>query len=72
MNTPDEKVSPRKASFGATMKTVLWSFVGIRNSRDYQRDAEQLNPVHVVIAAVIGVVIFIATLILIVKTVVAQ
>lgn len=72
MTPPQQKVTKRKVSFGATMRTVLWSFVGIRKSRDYQRDTEQLNPVHVVIAAVIGVLIFIATLIIIVRTVVAH
>lgn len=72
MNTPQQKVTQRKASFGATMKTVLCSFVGIRKSRDYQRDTEQLNPVHVVIAAVIAVLTFIAVLIIIVRTVVAH
>ena len=72
MHTSHEKVTQRKASFLATMKTVLWSFVGIRNGRDHQHDTEQLNPVHIVIAAVIGVLIFIAILVTIVKTVVSQ
>lgn len=62
----------RKASFGATMKAVLWSFFGVRKKSDYEKDAAQLNPVHVIIAGVIGAAIFIATLIIIVKLVVAQ
>ncbi len=64
--------SKRKASFGATMKAVFWSFFGIRKKSDYEKDAAQLNPVHVVIAGVIGALIFIATLIMIVKMVVAK
>ena len=64
--------SKRKASFGATMKAVFWSFFGIRKKSDYEKDAAQLNPVHVVIAGVIGALIFIATLIMIVKIVVAK
>ncbi len=64
--------SKRKASFGATMKAVFWSFFGIRKKSDYEKDAAQLNPVHVVIAGVIGALIFIATLIMIVKAVVAK
>ncbi len=62
----------RKASFAATMKAVLWSFFGIRKKSDYDKDAAQLNPVHVIIAGVIGALIFIATLVIIVKLVVAQ
>lgn len=64
--------SKRKASFGATMKAVFWSFFGIRKKSDYEKDAAQLNPVHVVIAGVIGALIFIGTLIMIVKMVVAK
>ena len=67
-----EKVTRRKASFGATVKAVFWSFFGVRKNKDYEQDAAQLNPIHVLIAGVIGALIFIATLILIVKWVVAK
>lgn len=63
--------SKRKASFGATMKAVLWSFLGIRRKSAYEQDSTQLNPVHVIIAGLIAAVIFIVTLLLIVKSVVA-
>jgi len=70
----EEPKSPieRKASFGKTMKAVMWSFFGIRKKSEYEKDAAQLNPVHVLIAGVIGVVIFIATLLTIVHFVVAK
>lgn len=64
-------MTQRKASFGATMKAVCWSFFGIRKKSDYEKDAQQLNPVHVIIAGVIGAAIFIAVLLLIVNSVVA-
>ncbi|HEX7647559.1 MAG TPA: DUF2970 domain-containing protein [Noviherbaspirillum sp.] len=67
-----KKAAQRKASFGATMKAVLWSFFGVRKKSDYEKDAQQLNPVHVIIAGLIGALIFIATLILIVKSVVGK
>lgn len=64
--------SRRNASFGATMKAVLWSFFGVRKKSDYERDAQQLNPVHVIIAGLLAALIFVVTLILIVRAVVAQ
>ncbi len=67
-----KEASKRKASFGSTMKAVLWSFFGVRKKSDYEKDAAQLNPVHVIIAGVIGALIFIMTLIMIVKSVVAK
>jgi hypothetical protein len=67
-----KKAAQRKMSFGATMKAVFWSFFGIRKKSDYEKDAQQLNPVHVIIAGIIGALIFIATLLFIVKSVVGK
>ncbi|MBR7800744.1 DUF2970 domain-containing protein [Undibacterium fentianense] len=67
-----KQASKRKASFLATVKAVLWSFLGIRKKSGYEEDAAQLNPIHIVIAGLIGAGIFITSLILIVKHVVAK
>lgn len=67
-----KQASKRKTSFAATAKAVFWSFLGIRKKSDYEQDAAQLNPLHVIIAGVIGALIFIAILIVIVKSVVAK
>lgn len=68
----EEKVTRRKMSFAATVKAVFWSFFGVRKKSDYESDAAQLNPLHVAIAGVIGALIFIVTLVCIVKAVVAK
>lgn len=67
-----KKAAQRKATFASTMKAVLWSFFGVRKKSGYENDAAQLNPVHVIIAGLIAAAVFIATLIIIVKIVVAQ
>lgn len=61
----------RKMSLGATIKTILWAFLGVRKKSGYEQDTAQLNPVHVIIAGLIGALIFIGTLVVIVKSVVA-
>lgn len=58
------------SSFGQSMKAVMWSFFGVRKRRDLEADAARLNPLHVVIAALIGAAIFIAILIVVVRLVV--
>ncbi len=70
---PDDPVPPaaRKASFGATMKAVFWSFFGIRKRSDYEKDAASLNPIHVIIAGLIGAAIFIGVLVLLVRVAVS-
>jgi hypothetical protein len=62
----------RKASFLATMKAVFWSFFGVRKRKDYEHDAANLNPVHVIIGALIGVAIFIGILLFVVRMAVAK
>lgn len=67
-----KKASGRKASFGATMKAVFWSFFGIRKRSDYEHDSANLNPVHVIIAGLIGVALFIGVLVMLVRFAVAK
>jgi hypothetical protein len=66
----DSTGGPRKSSFGQSMKAVFWSFFGVRKRRDLEADATQLNPLHVLAAALISVAILIGVLILIVHAVV--
>jgi len=65
-------VLQRKGSFIQTMKAVAWSFFGVRKGADYEKDVNQLNPVHVVIAAVIGAALFVLFLLLLVNWVLAS
>ncbi len=62
----------RKGSFAQTMKAVAWSFFGVRKSRDYEQDVAQLNPVHVIIAGVVGAAVFIGVLVLVVNWIIAS
>lgn len=61
----------RKGSFLGTVKAVAWSFFGVRRRSDYAQDVEQLNPVHIIIAGILGAVIFVVLLVLLVKWVVS-
>jgi hypothetical protein len=71
VNVP-RKASEVKANFRATMKAVFWSFFGVRKRKDYEHDAANLNPFHVIIGALIGVAIFIGILVFVVRMVVAK
>ena len=64
--------SQRKLALGATFKAVFWSFLGIRRKRDLEHDVSKLNPLHVIIAGLMGAALFVVILILIVKSVVAK
>ncbi len=62
----------RKGSFLQTLRAVAWSFFGVRKSRDYEQDVARLNPVHVIIAGVIGAAVFIGVLVLVVNWIIAS
>lgn len=62
----------RKPSFLQTMQAVAWSFFGVRKSADYAKDVSQLNPIHLVIAAVIGALLFIAVLLALVNLILSS
>ncbi|MGF6634961.1 hypothetical protein OKW38_003509 [Paraburkholderia sp. MM5496-R1] len=66
----DNGGSPRKSSFGQSLRAVFWSFFGVRKRRDLEADATQLNPLHVIVAALIGAAVLIGVLILVVRLVV--
>ena len=54
------------------IRAVLWSFFGVRKSSDYEKDVSQLNPLHVVIAGVIGAIVFIVVLLVVVNWVLSS
>ncbi|MBB5370533.1 MULTISPECIES: DUF2970 domain-containing protein [unclassified Janthinobacterium] len=67
MNKP---AKPPQASFLYSLRAVVWSFTGLRRKSDFDTDSARLNPVHVVIAALLAVACLIGILITIVKFVV--
>jgi hypothetical protein len=62
----------KKSSFMQSMKAVMWVFLGVRKKSGLQEDVASLSFVHIIIAGVVGALIFMATLLLIVKLVVSQ
>lgn len=62
----------RKGSFLQTVRAVAWSFFGVRKGADLERDVERLNPVHLVIAGVLGAVLLVLLLLGIVNWVLAS
>ncbi|MBC8119351.1 MAG: DUF2970 domain-containing protein [Burkholderiaceae bacterium] len=59
-----------RARFLSTMRAVLWSFFGVRRKSDYERDAAELNPVHVIITGLLAAALFVIVLLTIVNLVV--
>lgn len=71
-DAPLREAVARKASFGQSMKAVAWSFFGVRRRADHEKDLSQLNPLHVVIAGLVAVAIFVGVLVAVVHWVVGS
>jgi Protein of unknown function (DUF2970) len=67
MSLPEK---PRKRPLWRTVKAVAWSFVGLRSRGAYEEDVKQLSPLHVVLVGLVGVIVFVAALVLLVNWVV--
>ena len=65
-------VPPVKPSFWRTIRAVAWSFVGLRSRGAYEEDVKNLNPVHIIVAGLLGVFVFVAVLVLLVNWMVAR
>ena len=53
-----------------TVKTVLWSFVGIRKKSGFEEDLGKANPFHIIAVALVAVALFVGGLIVLVNWVV--
>jgi hypothetical protein len=60
----------RKASPLRTLLAVVWSFFGVRKSKDLERDVSELNPLHLVVAGVVVAALFVGALIALVNWVI--
>lgn len=74
-NLPDKgfrATVARKGSLRRTVLAVAWAFFGVRKSKDYERDLEQLNPVHLIVAGLIGAALFVGGLLALVSWVLSS
>jgi hypothetical protein len=68
----DVPATSRKGSLRGTVLAVVWSFLGIRRRADYAEDLAQLNPIHVVIAGIVGAALFVIALMLLVRWIISS
>ena len=64
--------SQRPGSLMQTVRAVAWSFLGIRKASGYEKDVQQLNPVHVVVVGIVGAALFVAVLVVLVRWVISS
>ena len=63
MNPSNEAAPATKPSFLRSLRLVAWGFLGVRKNSEYQRDLAQVNPFHVILAGIIGVLLLVLLLV---------
>jgi hypothetical protein len=63
-------VLERRGNLLQTLQAVGWAFLGVRKNADYQRDMGRLNPLHVVLVALMAVGLFVGGLVALVHWIV--
>ncbi|MBA3057045.1 MAG: DUF2970 domain-containing protein [Gammaproteobacteria bacterium] len=69
----EHKAKPATSrSFLRTIKMVGWSLLGIRKGSELEKDAAQVNPLHVIVVGVATIIVLVVGLIVLVNVVVAK
>lgn len=63
MSVEQTATSVVRPSIVRSLKAVAWSFIGIRSRAGLQEDIAKVNPLHVLLAGVITVLVLVVSLI---------
>ena len=61
-----------KASLGNIFKTVGCAFFGVRKSTQHEQETVHLSPVQIVLAGLLGAVVFVTSLVVLVRFIIAR
>ena len=63
---------PASASLWRSIRTVAWSFLGVRKNSEFQEDLARVSPFHIIAVGIAGALIFVLGLVVLVNWVVAK
>ena len=66
----NQLAKPDATSFLRSIKTVAWSFLGIRKNSECREDLQNVNPLHIMVIGVSAVFLFVIGLMFFVQWVV--
>jgi Protein of unknown function (DUF2970) len=72
MSSMRSEPAPKTASPLQVARAVFWSFLGVRKRAEHEKDLARIKPAQVVIAGLVGALIFVLSLVLLVKFIVGR
>ncbi len=70
-SSPNGKQRPT-AGFLQIASAVFWGFFGVRKRRNFEQDVAAIKPHHIVIAGIVGGVLFVLLLLIVVRVIVGS
>jgi hypothetical protein len=67
-----EEERRKRPSLLTVVKTVIWSFLGIRRRAEHESEAVQLSPLRIVVAGVVGAACLVGILVALVRFIVSS
>ena len=58
---------PPRASLARSVRAVAWSLIGLRAGKEYRRDLQSIQPLHIVLVGLLALFGFVLLLIAVVK-----
>ena len=62
--------APKPASLWRSLKAMAWALLGVRKGSEWQEDAAQIQPLHIVVVGVVAIFVLVLLLIALVNWVV--
>ena len=59
-------INQKQSGAFSAMRAVLWSFIGVRSKSEYQADITRLTMGQLVVAGIVGALLFILMLVVVV------
>lgn len=56
----------KKTGVWPAMRAILWSFIGVRSKGEYEADITRLSMTQLIIAGIVGAVLFVLALVVLV------
>jgi hypothetical protein len=60
----------QEATFGAAVKTIFWSFFGVRRRAHHESETVRLKPAHIVVTGLVAAAVFVVLLVTLARVVV--
>jgi hypothetical protein len=65
-----EKDGQAHATFGAAVRTIFWSFFGVRRRAHHESETVRIKPMHLILTGIVAAAVFVVVLVTLARMIV--